>query len=125
LPAPPFETVTPGAISGQARARSSTSRWDCNHGSLIAVTPCSVLTSNLQRYHKSLGNLTPADVYFGRAESILRQRKEIKAQTIEERPSAEAEVNFCAALETETMASQLTKISLRQTRRGSNVKAHQ
>jgi transposase InsO family protein len=37
---------------------------------------------NHQRYHESLGNLTPADVYFGRAESILKQRKEIKAKTI-------------------------------------------
>jgi putative transposase len=38
---------------------------------------------NHQRYHESLGNLTPADVYFARAESILSQRKEIKAKTIE------------------------------------------
>jgi putative transposase len=40
---------------------------------------------NHQRYHESLGNLTPADVYFGRAETILRKRKEIKEQTIEKR----------------------------------------
>ena len=40
---------------------------------------------NHQRYHESLGNCTPADVYFGRAETILRQRKEIKAKTIETR----------------------------------------
>ena len=40
---------------------------------------------NHQRYHESLGNLTPADVYFGRAETILSQRKEIKAKTIETR----------------------------------------
>ncbi len=40
---------------------------------------------NHRRYHESLGNLTPADVYFGRTETILRQRKEIKAQTIEKR----------------------------------------
>jgi transposase InsO family protein len=43
---------------------------------------------NHQRYHESLGNLTPADVYFGRAETILSQRKEIKAKTIETRRSA-------------------------------------
>ncbi len=34
-------------------------------------------------------------------------------------PPAEAEDNFSATLETEPMAAQLTKISLRQTRRGS------
>lgn len=34
------------------------------------------------RYHESLGNLTPADVYFGRAENILKQREEIKRKTM-------------------------------------------
>ncbi len=34
------------------------------------------------RYHQSLGKLTPADVYFGRAETILKRRKEIKERTI-------------------------------------------
>ena len=38
---------------------------------------------NHHRYHESLGNLTPADVYFGRAETILSRRKEIKNQTIQ------------------------------------------
>ncbi len=40
---------------------------------------------NHERYHESLGNLTPADVYCGRAETILRKRKEIKEQTIRTR----------------------------------------
>ena len=40
-----------------------------------------------QRYVESLGNLTPAGVYFGRGETILRQRKEIKAKTIDTRRS--------------------------------------
>ncbi len=35
-------------------------------------------------HHESLGNLTPADVYFGRAETTLRKRKEIKQKTIEQ-----------------------------------------
>ena len=40
---------------------------------------------NHRRYHESLDNLTPADVYFGRAAGILQRRKEIKRKTIEQR----------------------------------------
>ncbi|HDZ52989.1 IS3 family transposase [Shimia litoralis] len=40
---------------------------------------------NHRRYHESLNNVTPADVYFGRAETILRERKRIKKQTIQKR----------------------------------------
>jgi putative transposase len=38
---------------------------------------------NTRRYHESLNNLTPADVYFGRGESILTRRENIKLKTIE------------------------------------------
>jgi transposase InsO family protein len=40
---------------------------------------------NNQRYHESLGNLTPADVYHGRGAQILSMREEIKKQTIRNR----------------------------------------
>ena len=40
---------------------------------------------NHQRYHESLDNVTPADAYFGRAETIIKQRERIKRQTIEHR----------------------------------------
>ncbi len=40
---------------------------------------------NQHRYHESLNNVTPADVYFGRAETILRQREKIKKLTIQKR----------------------------------------
>jgi len=40
---------------------------------------------NHQRYHESLANLTPADVYFGRGESILRNRQRIKRNTFAKR----------------------------------------
>ena len=40
---------------------------------------------NHLRYHESIGNLTPADVYFGRGQTILMQRERIKRQTIQNR----------------------------------------
>jgi len=40
---------------------------------------------NHRRYHESLDNLTPADVYFGRGQTILLQRERIKQKTIEHR----------------------------------------
>jgi putative transposase len=38
---------------------------------------------NNRRYHESLNNLTPADIYFGRAQTILARRQKIKLKTIE------------------------------------------
>ena len=40
---------------------------------------------NNQRYHESLQNVTPADVYFGRANQLLERRKQIKNETLKER----------------------------------------
>src|SRR5213083_3418908 len=40
---------------------------------------------NHRRYHESLQNLTPADVYFGRGQTILLQRGRIKRDTIKRR----------------------------------------
>jgi transposase InsO family protein len=37
---------------------------------------------NHRRYHESIGNLTPADVYFGRDQTILLDRERIKRDTI-------------------------------------------
>jgi putative transposase len=40
---------------------------------------------NHRRYHESIDNLTPADVYFGRGQTILLERERIKRQTIQQR----------------------------------------
>jgi len=42
---------------------------------------------NHHRYHESINNLTPADVYYGRGEKILERRTKIKRQTILKRRS--------------------------------------
>ena len=40
---------------------------------------------NCRRYHKALGNVTPSDVLKGRRQEILRRRKEVQLQTIDNR----------------------------------------
>ena len=40
---------------------------------------------NNERYHESLNNLTPADVYYGRDKQILEKRKEVKRKTLKRR----------------------------------------
>jgi len=40
---------------------------------------------NNERYHESLKNVTPADVYFGRQHEILSKRGRIKRSTMKER----------------------------------------
>ena len=40
---------------------------------------------NYLRYHESIANLTPADVYFGRGRTILLERERIKRHTIQNR----------------------------------------
>jgi putative transposase len=44
-----------------------------------------VVYYNNERYHESLDNLTPADVYFGRAEEVKTKREQIKQATLEMR----------------------------------------
>ena len=40
---------------------------------------------NNERYHESLRNVTPADVYFGRQYAVLTERSKIKRRTMERR----------------------------------------
>ena len=40
---------------------------------------------NTERYHESLNNLTPADVYTGRGQTVLNRRRRIKQKTLAER----------------------------------------
>jgi hypothetical protein len=40
---------------------------------------------NHQRYHEGLNNLAPADVYFGRGQTILLERERIKRRILQRR----------------------------------------
>jgi transposase InsO family protein len=54
-------------------------------GDLEAQIEAFVDHYNHQRYHESLNNVTPSDVYFGRAQAILNKRERIKHKTLETR----------------------------------------
>ena len=54
-------------------------------GDLEAQITAFVDHYNHQRFHESLNNVTPADVYFGRDKDILQQRERIKRKTLEAR----------------------------------------
>ena len=54
-------------------------------GDLQAQIEAFVADYNHRRYHESIDNLTPADVYFGRGHTILLQRERTKRQTITQR----------------------------------------
>jgi transposase InsO family protein len=56
-------------------------------GELEARIDAFVEHHNHRRAHESLGNLTPADVYFGRGQAILLERERIKRNTIRQRRS--------------------------------------
>jgi putative transposase len=54
-------------------------------GDLKAQIAAFVEHYNHRRYHESIDNLPPADVYFGRGPTILAERQRIKRQTIADR----------------------------------------
>jgi putative transposase len=54
-------------------------------GDLEAQIAAFVDHYNYRRYHESIDNLTPADVYFGRGPAILEQRERIKRHTLANR----------------------------------------
>src|SRR5271169_2679091 len=54
-------------------------------GDLEAQIGAFVTHYNHLRYHEAIANLTPADVYFGRGQTILLERERIKRRTIQNR----------------------------------------
>ena len=75
-------------IAGDALAPGSVLLRRLHHylpGALEADIEAFVEHYNHQRYHESLNNLTPADVYFGRGQTILLERELIKRKTIQHR----------------------------------------
>lgn len=58
----------------------------------------SITQYNHHRYHESLNNLTPADVYFGRAKEVLNRREKIKRDTLAARRFMAQQTRLAAGL---------------------------
>jgi putative transposase len=69
-------------LASWSETKSIDQRWFTASGTSIGEF---VNYYNTERYHESLGNLTPEDVYTGRGQAILDRRRRIKQKTIEKR----------------------------------------
>ena len=83
----PYHPMTQGKIERWHRSMKNLILLENYYlpGELEARIGQFVAHYNECRYHESLDNLTPADVYFGRGQRILERRDLIKRQTLEDR----------------------------------------
>jgi transposase InsO family protein len=94
----PYHPMTQGKIERYHRSMKNVVKL--NHyylpGELEQAISDFVDYYNNHRYHESLTNVTPADVYFGRAREILTRREVIKRETLRNRYSynLKERVNF-------------------------------
>ena len=72
-------TITSEAASAESVGCTATYR-----GPKVALRDF-VSYYNNARYHESLDNVTPADVYFGRQHAVLSERDKIKGLTMKRR----------------------------------------
>ncbi len=86
----PYHPMTQGKIERYHRSMKSILLLDNYYspGDLEAQIASFVEYYNNERYHESLENVTPADVYLGRSARILERRKRIKRETIKRRRNA-------------------------------------
>ena len=83
----PYHPMTQGKIERYHRSMKNILLLDNYYcpEDLTAQIAAFVAYYNHRRYHESLDNVTPADVYHGRAAAILEQRERIKRETIRRR----------------------------------------
>ena len=83
----PYHPMTQGKIERYHRSMKNQILLENYHlpDALESALSRFVGYDNHERYHESLDNLTPADVYYGRGEKILSMRQQIKWRTLERR----------------------------------------
>lgn len=83
----PYHPMTQGKIERYHRSLKNLINLDHHYfpGELEREIAAFVEYYNRERYHESLNNLTPEDVYLGRGRKILNQREAIKKETLKKR----------------------------------------
>ena len=83
----PYHPQTQGRIDRDHRTMKSVVKLQHYYFSweLEAALRDFVAYYNNERYHEAIGNVTPADVYFGRRFEVLTERSKIKRRTMERR----------------------------------------
>src|SRR4030081_3115791 len=83
----PYHPMTQGKIERWHQTLKNRLRLEHSFlpGDVEAQLAAFVADYNHRRYHESIDNLTPADVYCGRGPTILAERERIKRQTIANR----------------------------------------
>ncbi len=83
----PYHPMTQGKIERYHRSLKNLINLEPHYfpGELEREIAGFVEYYNGRRYHEALNNLTPQDVYLGRAEHILARREEIKKETLKRR----------------------------------------
>ena len=80
----PYHPMTQGKIERYHRSMKNVVKLQNYYSpsELQAAIAEFVQFYNYERFHESLDNLTPADIYYGRKEEKLNQREKIKKQTM-------------------------------------------
>jgi putative transposase len=83
----PYHPMTQGKIERYHRSMKNIVNLQNYHLPGILETEIASFVDyyNHRRYHESLDNCTPADVYFGRAKEVLTKRAKIKKETLHQR----------------------------------------
>ena len=91
----PYHPMTQGKIERYHRSMKAVVKLDNYYfpWQLEEALRDFVAHYNHERYHESLDNVTPADVYFGRQREVLSERDRIKRRTMKHRRRAYRESN--------------------------------
>ena len=83
----PYHPMTQGKIERYHRTMKNVVKLEHYYlpGELEQAIGQFVHHYNHERYHESLDNITPADMYYGRYQQIMDDRAMIKQQTLKQR----------------------------------------